>query len=87
MPPTLILTASLDPLRDEGRAYAAKTIAAGVPTTYLEAAGTVHGFASMRKVIPSGQADFGAALESAQMMLRQSRTMRSSANRLPAQGV
>ena len=30
-PATLVLTASLDPLLDQGRAYAAKTIAAGVP--------------------------------------------------------
>ena len=72
MPPTLMLTAGLDPLRDEGRAYAAKTIAAGVPTTYMEAPGIIHGFLSRRKVTPSGQADFLAALEAAQLMLRQS---------------
>ena len=44
MPPTLLITAGLDPLRDQGRAYAAKLIEAGVPTTYREARGTIHGF-------------------------------------------
>ena len=67
-----MLTAALDPLRDQGRAYAAKCVAAGVPTTYIEAPGTIHGFASYRKAIPSGQTDFVAALETAQVMLRQS---------------
>lgn len=72
MPPTLVLTASLDPLRDEGRAYAAKTIAAGVPTTYREAQGTIHGFAGFRRAIPSGQADFDAALKLARAMIAES---------------
>jgi acetyl esterase len=69
MPPTLILTASLDPLRDQGRAYAAKTIAAGVPTSYREAIGTIHGFAGFRRAIPSGEADFQKALHAARQML------------------
>jgi hypothetical protein len=34
----------LDPLRDQKRAYAAKAIAAGVPTIYREFAETIHGF-------------------------------------------
>ena len=72
MPPTLIVTAGLDPLRDQGRAYAAKTIAAGVPTTYREFAGTIHGFAGYRRVIPSAQQDFLAVLEIAQAMIRES---------------
>jgi len=57
MPPTLVMTASLDPLRDQGRRYAAACIVAGVETRYLEAAGTIHGFATMRRMMPSGQAD------------------------------
>jgi acetyl esterase len=69
LPPTLLVTAGLDPLRDEGRAFAAKCIAAGVPTTYREMAGTIHGFASYRKVIPSAQADVATMLELARAML------------------
>jgi len=72
MPPTFVLTAGLDPLRDEGRAYAAKTIAAGVPTTYREASGTIHGFAGFRRAIPSGLADFDAALKIAREMIAES---------------
>lgn len=69
MPPTLLVTASLDPLRDEGRAYAAKTIEAGVPTTYREIQGTIHGFATYRAMIPSARADLEAVLELAKAMI------------------
>ena len=55
--PTVLVTASLDPLRDQGRAYAAKLVQAGVPTTFLEAEGNIHGFICLRKGIPSGQRD------------------------------
>jgi len=57
MPPTLIVTAGLDPLRDQGRAYAGELIKAGVPVTYREAVGNIHGFITIRKAIPSSQAD------------------------------
>ena len=62
MPPTLIITAGLDPLRDQGRAYAGALIAAGVPTIYREAVGNIHGFINLRKAIPSGQQDIAGAL-------------------------
>lgn len=53
LPPCLIVTAGLDPLRDQGRAYAGRLIAAGVPTSYREARGNIHGFITLRKAIPS----------------------------------
>ena len=62
LPPAVVVTASLDPLRDQGRAYAGALIAAGVPTTYREAAGTVHGFINMRAAIPSAQGDLAGYL-------------------------
>lgn len=68
-PPTLLVTASLDPLRDQGRAYAAKLIDAGVPTAYYEGKGLVHGFATYRKAIPSAQKDTAAFLHLARTML------------------
>lgn len=57
MPPTLVVTASLDPIRDQGRAYAAACIRAGVPTIFREAHGNIHGFINLRKAIPSSEED------------------------------
>jgi len=62
MPPTLVLTASLDPLRDQGRTYAAALIAHGIPTIYREAVGNIHGHITLRKAIPSSQTDVESAL-------------------------
>ena len=56
-PPTVILTAGLDPLRDSGREYAQHLIGQGVDVTCLEARGINHGFITMRRAIPSGQQD------------------------------
>lgn len=57
LPPTLLITAGLDPLRDQGRAYAGELIRAGVPVVYREAVGNIHGFITLRKAIPSSQGD------------------------------
>jgi len=62
LPPTFITTAGLDPIRDQGRAYAARCAEAGVETIYWEAPGTIHGFLNLRKGIPSGQEDFARCL-------------------------
>jgi acetyl esterase len=56
-PPSLVVTAGLDPLRDQGRAYAAALIHAGCAVTYMEMAGSIHGFVHTRQAIPSAQAD------------------------------
>ena len=71
LPPTVLVTASLDPLRDEGLKFAAKLIEAGVPTIYYEAKGNIHGFASYRKAIPSAQDDVEAFLDLAETMLEE----------------
>jgi acetyl esterase len=62
LPPTFVVTASLDPIRDQGRAYAARCAEAGVETIYMESQGTVHGFLNLRKGMPSGQEDFARCL-------------------------
>ena len=43
-PPALILTADIDPLRDDGARYARKLADAGVPTRYVNYPGMPHGF-------------------------------------------
>ena len=62
LPPTFVTTAALDPIRDQGRAYAARCAEAGVETIYWEAPGTIHGFLNLRKGIPSGQEDFARCI-------------------------
>ena len=69
LPPALVVTAALDPLRDEGRAYAAKLIEAGIPTAYHEAKGTIHGFASYRAQILSAVAEFDRILTLAKTLI------------------
>ena len=44
LPPALIIAASHDLLVGEGRAYAEKLAAAGVPAEYVEYEGQIHGF-------------------------------------------
>lgn len=62
LPPAVILTASLDPIRDQGRAYAAALIGAGVPVVFREAKGNIHGFITLRRAIPSSQGDVAGML-------------------------
>ena len=74
LPPAYVLTAEFDPLRDEGAAYAARLVADGVPTTYTNYDGCVHGFFGMQAVFPVA----GAAMEEAATALRTALTAAST---------
>ena len=69
MPPSLVVTASLDPLSDQGRAYAEKLREAGVPTVHREAEGNIHGYINLRLGIPSSQDDIDGNLAALKAML------------------
>ncbi|MBI9083603.1 MAG: alpha/beta hydrolase [Desulfobacterales bacterium] len=51
LPPATIITAEMDPLRDEGKQYADKLKKAGVSTNYHCYKGMIHGFVSADKVL------------------------------------
>lgn len=69
LPPTVLATAGFDPLRDGGRAFAAKLAQSGVPVSYYEAKGNIHGFATYRKGIPSAQNDLDTIMALSRAML------------------
>ncbi|MCY1343552.1 Carboxylesterase NlhH [compost metagenome] len=64
LPPTTLLTAEFDPLRDEGEAFAARLQQAGVATRVERCAGMIHGFVSMAPFVErAGAALAGAAAD------------------------
>lgn len=69
MPPSLVTTASLDPLRDQGIAYVEKLNAAGVKVQHRSADGNIHGHITLRKAIPSSQDDVSENLAALKAML------------------
>lgn len=66
--PAYVLVAGFDPLKDEGKQYAAKLKAAGVAVDFIEYDSMVHGFLGMGGMVPqAGQAlrEAGRALANA----------------------
>ena len=79
LPPALVFTCGLDPLRDQGRAYAAKLIEHGVAVRFREAAGQIHGCMNLRAAIPSTQGDLHACLADLQAIVAESVTSQPAA--------
>ncbi len=69
MPPSLVTTASLDPLRDQGLAYVEKLKASGVHVEHISAEGNIHGHINIRQAIPSVQADIEGYIDALKAML------------------
>lgn len=59
LPPTHLVTAGFDPLRDEGEAMVTRLREAGVACTHRSEDGLIHGFVSMAGVLPEAEAAVG----------------------------
>ena len=55
-PPTLVITAEFDPLRDEGEAYAARLSSVGVHTSTVRFHGQIHAFFGMSELLDDAAA-------------------------------
>ncbi len=55
LPPALVLTASHDPLRDEGERFAERLIAAGINVTCTRYEGVTHAFVSFADALDKGK--------------------------------
>ncbi|MEQ1543014.1 MAG: alpha/beta hydrolase [Novosphingobium sp.] len=70
MCPSIVATAGLDPLQDQGRRMAAKLVDAGVDTVYLHIDGMTHDFSSTRKALPSAAAATAKVIAAMKLMLQ-----------------
>ncbi|MXP43445.1 alpha/beta hydrolase [Allopontixanthobacter sediminis] len=68
-PPTVLVTAGLDPIRDSGRAYGGALATAGVEMVFLEMKGLTHSFTNLRLAIPSAQTDLERVFAAMKLML------------------
>jgi acetyl esterase len=68
-PPSIVVTASLDPIRDSGRDYAAALSNAGIENLALEMRGVTHSFTNLRQAVPSAQADLERVFAAMKFML------------------
>ncbi len=74
LPPARIVTAEYDPLRDEGEAYGARLVDAGVDATVRRHDGMVHGFVSMYALVGEGS----EALDQCAAALREALAVRTA---------
>jgi acetyl esterase len=72
LPPALVVTAELDPLRDSGQGYAAALRAAGGAAEHLELPGVPHGFAHLVALLPAADAALDRVLARAAVLVHAS---------------
>jgi len=68
LPPALVILAEMDPLHDQGAAYASRLREAGVATTLSDYPGVTHAFLNMAPRLEGGRkaiAEAGAAVRAA----------------------
>jgi Esterase/lipase len=58
LPPTLVITAEYDPLRDEDLAFVARLRALGVPVDHVDYGGVIHGFMGQLGPIAESESAF-----------------------------
>ena len=68
-PPTIVVTASLDPIRDSGRAYAKALVDAGRDVVFIEMRGVTHSFTNLRAAVPSTQRDLERVIAAMKFVL------------------
>ena len=63
LPPALVVVLTVDPLRDQGVAYAARLRQAGVPCELLEFPHLTHGFMHIAELVPAAARAFDQVIE------------------------
>ena len=69
LPETFLMTASHDPLRDQGNSYAKKLLKAGNRVIYKNYLQTIHGFFTYHGVIPRGKKIYRDIIQTVRKML------------------
>ena len=85
LPDATVITAEIDPLRSEGKAYAARLLASGVSVAQRDYAGVTHEFFGMGAVVPAALDAQRFAIQNLKQAFRQERFRLSRLQVLQAQ--